>query len=173
MKFSLEKSIEILECTPSVLGAYLGGLSDQWLKTNEGGASWSPYDILGHLIVGEQTDWMVRAKIILSDADPKWFEPFDRFAQLKNDPTRPIAELLDEFSILRTENLAELTALQLTKKDLDRTGVHPALGEVTLAQLIAAWVVHDLGHIKQISRVLAKQYKEEVGPWSAYLGILK
>ncbi len=173
MKFSIERSIEILERTPVVLASYLKGMPEEWVKNNEGKNTWSPYDIVGHLIIGEKTDWIVRAKIILSDAENKWFEPFDRFAQLESDQTRSIDDLLDEFKVLRAKNLAELTGLKLTKDDFQQTGVHPELGNVRLKELMATWTVHDLGHIAQISRVMAKQYKDEVGPWAAYLGILK
>jgi len=170
--FSLSKSIAILERTPSVLNAYLNELPDSWLKTNEGSNTWSPYDVIGHLIHGEKTDWMVRLQLILSDASNKTFEPFDRFAQQHNDQNQSISQLLKEFEKLRHTNLSVLRALNLSDKDLNKTGIHPELGKVTLQQLIASWVVHDLGHIAQISRVMAKQYTEDVGPWKAYLGIL-
>ncbi len=172
MGFQLEGAIEILENTPKVLHAYLCDLSKDWLYTNEGVATWSPYDILGHLIVGEKTDWMVRTKIILGDTESKVFEPFDRFAQEQEDKNRSITELLKELRQLREHNLTELKSLNLNREDLRLKGIHPELGEVSLKQLLAAWVVHDLGHISQISRVMAKQYKKEVGPWSKYLGVL-
>lgn len=173
MNFELHRSIEILHNTPQVLDTLLNGLSKEWLYNNEGENSWSPYDIVGHLIFGEKTDWIVRIKIILSESENKLFEPFDRFAQLHEDQTKPITDLINEFKILRENNLNELTALHITPNDLDRIGIHPDFGEVTLKQLISTWAVHDLGHIAQISRVMAKQYKEEVGPWIDYLGILK
>ena len=173
MRFSLNKSFEILERTPSVLESYLSGLSDEWLKQNEGENTWSPYDILGHLIVGEKTDWMVRARIILGSAEDKRFKPFDRFAQLRDDQNRTISDMLKEFSELRSDNLEELRAFDITEKQLNLTGIHPEFGEVTLRQLLSTWTVHDLNHISQISRVMAKQYKEAVGPWINYLGILK
>lgn len=172
MEFDLNKSIEILERTPTVIETLLSDLSSSWIKNNEGKLTWSPYDILGHLIYGEKTDWMVRAKIILSKFDNKTFEPFDRFAQLREKQDKKIAELLDEFKELRKSNLKELRSLNLTTTDFELKGIHPELGEVTLGQLISTWVVHDLGHIAQISRVMAKQYKNMVGPWQAYLGIL-
>ena len=173
MQFDLDKSIEVLEKTPAILESYLLDLSDDWLRKNEGGATWSPYTVVGHLIFGEKTDWMVRIKIILNASENKLFEPFDRFAQQKEDQSRPIKDLLLDFRELRSENLDELKSLKITQNELKRTGIHPEFGEVTLEQLIAAWTVHDLGHIGQISRVMAKQYTKEVGPWIAYLGILK
>lgn len=173
MKFQLDKSIEILERTPTVLKHLLSGLSEEWIRENEGEDTWSPYDVLGHLIYGEKTDWMVRSKIILSDREDKTFEPFDRFAQFDTDQSRPIAVLLDEFAELRSQNLADLKALQLSEADFSKTGIHPALGPSTLQNLLSTWTVHDLGHIAQISRVMAKQYADNVGPWAAYLGILK
>ncbi|GAB3661710.1 hypothetical protein GCM10028791_36430 [Echinicola sediminis] len=173
MNFDLEKSIEILERTPSVLEALLEGISEEWLKNNEGEGTWSPYDILGHLIHGEKTDWIVRAKIILSDAGNKTFESFDRFAQMREDQERPIGEMLEEFKRRRAENLKELRALKINDSKLLKKGVHPELGEVNLKQLLSAWVVHDLGHLSQLSRVMAKQYKDEVGVWKEYMGVLK
>ncbi len=173
MKFSIEKSIEILERTPAILESYLKDLSQDWIKKNEGENTWSPYDIIGHLVHGEKTDWIVRLKVILNDSDNKQFEPFDRFAQMSQDTKRPMSELLKEFRDLREMNLSELKALQIVEMDFKRKGIHPELGEVSLAQLISTWVVHDMGHIAQISRVMAKQYKSEVGPWVNYLGILK
>lgn len=173
MVFRLNQSIEILEVTPHVLESYLFQLSKDWIKNNEGDDTWSPYDILGHLIYGEKVDWMIRIKTILSDSNNKTFEPFNRFAQLQEDQNKPIETMIQEFKDLRKKNLNELLSLNIAKKDLSCIGIHPELGEVTLQQLIATWAVHDLGHIAQISRVMAKQYSKEVGPWRAYLGILK
>ncbi|WP_196892689.1 DinB family protein [Aureivirga marina] len=173
MQFNLNKSIEILEKTPAILETYLTELSDEWLFINEGENTWNPYDIVGHLIFGEKTDWIVRIKIILSKSESKIFEPFDRFAQLNEDQNIPISQLLKTFSKLRRQNLEELKSLNISESDLNLTGIHPEFREVTLKELIATWAVHDLGHIAQISRVMAKQYKEEVGPWINYLGILK
>ena len=172
MEFSLERSIEILERTPIMLESYLGGISQEWQRNNEGEDTWSPYDIVGHLVFGEKTDWIVRLKIILSETENKVFAPFDRFAQMNGDSNTSISDLLVEFKTLREQNLKELHSMGLTKSDFVRTGMHPDLGEVTLKQLIATWVVHDLGHIAQISRVMAHQYKMEVGPWKEYLRIL-
>lgn len=173
MNFELDKSIEILKRTPQVLNSLLIGLSREWIENNEGKDTWSPYDVIGHLIFGEKTDWMVRIKTILSESDNKLFTPFDRFAHLNAEPQKTIDDLLYEFKFLRENNLNELNSLNITQEDVDRTGIHPEFGTVKLKQLISTWAVHDLGHIAQISRVMAKQYIEEVGPWVNYLGILK
>lgn len=173
MTFEIHKSLEILNRTPEVLTTLLKGLSEDWTKNNEGVDSWSPYDIVGHLIHGEKTDWLVRAKIMLSSKTNRTFEPFDRFAQLHQGQEKSIKELTDEFKTLRAGNLRELKSLEIDDEKLTRTGIHPELGEANLKELLSAWVVHDLGHISQITRVMAKQYQTEVGPWKAYLGILK
>ena len=173
MNFDLHKSLEILEKTPRVLDSLLNGLSDDWINSNEGENTWSPYDIVGHLNFGEKTDWLVRIKIILKESENKLFEPFDRFAQLREHQEKHITNLIDEFKELRENNLLEIKALKISKEDLEKTGIHPDFGEVNLRQLISTWAVHDLGHIAQISRVMAKQYKNEVGPWINYLGVLK
>ena len=173
MQFNLNKTIEILSKMPSILESMLIGLSDDWIMNNEGENTWSPYDVVGHLIHGEKTDWIVRSKIILSDLEDKMFEPFDRFAQMGNDEPPNLNHLLQEFRMLREQNLEELKSLAITGDDLEKKGIHPELGEANLKSLLSAWVVHDLGHITQISRVMAKQYKTEVGPWAAYLTILK
>ena len=173
MTFEKDKAIEILKRTPSTIEALLKGISKEWLMNNEGENTWSPYDIVGHLIHGEKTDWIPRAKIILSDSQNKTFEPFDRFAKMGENQKRDIEELLEEFKKLRTENLKELQSLQVDESTLRKKGMHPELGEVNLQELLSTWVVHDLGHISQISRVMAKQYKDEVGVWKEYLGILK
>ena len=172
MTFDIDKAIEILERTPLVLENLLRGISNEWLKNNEGENTWSPYTIVGHLIHGEKTDWIPRAKIILSDSPNKTFEPFDRFAQIRGNQEKMIDELLAEFKSLRSKNLEELKSLRIHSQ-LTSKGIHPELGEVNLKELLATWVVHDLGHISQISRVMAKQYKDEVGAWKEYLGILK
>ncbi|MCK8522998.1 DinB family protein [Aquimarina sp. D1M17] len=173
MTFDVNKAIEILERTSSTLSSLLHGISNEWLRNNEGGQSWSPYEIVGHLIHGEKTDWIPRAKVILSDAADKTFTPFDRFAQLNDDQEKSIEELLREFKELRMENIKILKSFPINSSTLQQKGIHPELGEANLKQLLSTWVVHDLGHIAQISRVMAKQYKNEVGPWQAYLGILK
>ena len=173
MEFKLETSIEILERTPIVLITLLRDLSAAWTSNNEGGQTWSVYDVVGHLIQGEKTDWITRAEIILSESDEKKFEPFDRFAQFQDSKGKSLTQLLEEFKMLREKNIERLRAKNLTRDDFAKTGTHPAFGEVTLGQLLSTWVVHDLNHIAQISRVMAKQYQTEVGPWLQYLGILK
>lgn len=172
MQFNLANSTEILQRTPSVLRAMLQGLSDEWLYANEGEGTWSPYEVVGHLIHGEKTDWIPRMEIILSDKADKTFEPFDRFAQLTEE-RKPLDALLDEFDVLRAESLQILQSRSISDDDLIKTGIHPAFGEVRLYQLLSTWVAHDLGHIAQIARVMAKQYKEDAGPWVAYLRILQ
>jgi hypothetical protein len=172
MTFELSKSIEILQQTPHTLATMLSGLSDDWLQHNEGQDTWSPYDIVRHLVHGEKTDWMVRIKIILSTKEDKTFEPFDRFAQQNDSNGKTIQDVLEEFKKLRSQNLQELKKLHITAADFTKEGIHPAFGTVNLQQLLAAWVVHDLGHIAQITRVMAKQYTKEVGPWRAYMGVL-
>lgn len=173
MEFDLNKAISILERTPSILRVFLKDLSTEWTHQNEGDNTWSPYDIVGHLIQGEKTDWIVRSEIILADNPNKDFEPFDRFAQFKNSKGKSLKKLLDEFEQLRVENLKKLRAMNLSDKKLALKGNHPEFGLITLRQLLTTWVAHDLGHISQISRVMAKQYKSEVGPWIEYLSILK
>jgi hypothetical protein len=172
MEFDLQDAIARLERTPRVLEALLGGLPPAWAAANEGGDSWSPFDVVGHLIHGEQTDWIQRARIILEHGPSKPFEPFDRFAQFDASKGKTLRDLLDTFASLRRENIAALRAMNLQPGDLARTGQHPALGEVTLGQLIATWATHDLDHLHQIVRTLARQYAGEVGPWGAYLGVL-
>jgi uncharacterized damage-inducible protein DinB len=173
MDFSINKSIQVLERTPAVLNAMLHGIDDSWTSVNEGAGSWSVYDIIGHFIHGEQTDWVTRAAIILSDKADKQFEPFDRFAQFSNSNGKPLAALLEAFTQLRKENIAFLRSDTVLSADFSATGIHPAFGPVSLSQLLSAWVVHDLNHIAQISRVMAKQYALAVGPWTAYLSILQ
>jgi uncharacterized damage-inducible protein DinB len=172
MNFTIEKSIEILERTPEVLETMLRDLSEDWTENNEGGETWSVFDVLGHLVHGEKTDWVARMEIILSDREDKRFNPFDRFAQFEDSKGKTLQELLDEFKRLRKENIKALRSKKLTGEAFGKKGIHPAFGEVTLAQLLATWTVHDLDHISQISRVMAKQYKEAVGPWVEYLRIL-
>lgn len=173
MNFNIEKSIEILERTPDVLNAMLQNISADWTSSNEGGETWSVYDIIGHLIHGEKTDWIPRAEIILSENPGRTFEPFDRLAQFEESEGKSLTQLLEEFKILRIKNIEHVCSKKLTYKNLEEKGIHPAFGEVTLSQLLSTWVVHDLNHIAQISRVMAKQYKAEVGPWIEYLRILQ
>ena len=172
MHFDINKSLEILERTPLVLDTMLEGLSEEWIYSNEGHGTWSPYDILGHLIHGEKTDWVPRMEIILSQKGDCAFESFDRFAQFSEDD-KTMKQLLDEFESIRKLNIERLRSKNLTQHHFELVGLHPAFGTVTLSQLLSTWAVHDLNHISQISRVMAKQYKEEVGPWVEYLRILK
>jgi hypothetical protein len=176
-EFRLNEAIALLTRTPATLHALLRGLPDIWVRRNEGHRNqgkdtWSAFDIVGHLIVGERTDWMPRARIILKHGEERPFDPFDRFAQAKESESKSLEQLLDEFARLRKENLAALQALNLQPEDLTGRGTHPELGVVTLSQLLATWAVHDLTHLHQISRVMAHQYRDAVGPWSAYLGVL-
>jgi hypothetical protein len=173
MEFNLPDTIAQLTRTPAVLNALLRDLPETWTLANEGADTWSPFDIVGHLVHGERTDWMPRARMILQSGEIQTFAPFDRLGYVRESQGRSLEQLLDEFASLRSQNLAELRALNLGPVDLARRGRHPALGEVTLAQLLATWAVHDLTHLHQISRVLALQYQQAVGPWSAYLGVLQ
>ena len=172
MQHSVEDTTSLLSRTPAVLDALLRGLPEAWTLQNEGEKTWSAFDVVGHLIHGERTDWMPRAKMILQFGESKAFEPFDRWGQERESAGKSLAQLLDEFARLRTANLNELRALNLEPADLARRGQHPALGVVTLSQLLATWAAHDLTHLHQISRVMAHQYRDTVGPWSAYLGVL-
>ena len=172
MNFDLGAGIAVFERTPDVLDAVLSGLPEVWTAGNEGADSWSPFDVVGHLIDGELTDWMARLRIILSQGESRRFEPVDRFRHISRNQGRPLADLLVEFRTLRARNLIELRALNVTQAQLQLTGEHPAFGSVRLEQLLATWVAHDLGHIAQITRVMAKQYREAVGPWQAYLPVL-
>lgn len=173
MDFSLPKSLEVLERTPEVLHRMLHGLSEDWTSPNEGEGTWSVFDVVGHLIQGDKTDWLVRARIILSDQSDKTFEPFDRFAQFESSKGKTLDQLLHEFREVRQASIGTLRGLKISEADLTKTGTHPTFGTVTLRQLLATWVVHDLDHIAQISRIMAKQYKEEAGPWIDFLRILK
>ena len=168
----LTEAVAILERTPASLDALLRGLPDGWIQAHEGGETWSPYDVIGHLIHGEQTDWLARVRIILEHGEARPFDKFDRLAQFDASKGRSLDALLDEFAALRRANLRELAALQLGPADLARTGTHPAFGRVTLGQLLATWVAHDLDHVVQIARVIARQYSDEVGPWRAYLRVI-
>lgn len=172
MNFDLANSIAVLERTPAVLRTMLAGLSEDWTHQNEGPDTWRPFDVVGHLIDGEETDWMGRARIILEQAENRRFQPFDRFRHLLVNQGKTLAQLLDRFEELRTRNIRELRELRLSRDKLQLTGVHPEFGTVTLEQLLATWVAHDLGHIAQIARVMAKQYRDAVGPWQAYLPVL-
>jgi len=172
-EFNLAEATAVLTRTPTTLNALLRGLPNLWVRHNEGKDTWSAFDIVGHLIFGERSDWMPRLRIILENGEARAFDPFDRFAQFKESQGKSLEQLLDDFARLRKENLAALQALNLQPKDFTRRGKHPALGVVTLSELLATWVVHDLSHVHQLSRVMAYQYRDSVGPWSAYLGVLQ
>lgn len=173
MQHNLQLTIALLARTPAALDALLRDLPDAWTLANEGEKTWSPFDIVGHLIHGERTDWMPRARMILHSGETRTFEPFDRLAQARESEGKALPQLLDEFADLRAQNLAELRALNLQPEDFTRRGRHPAFGSVTFSQLLATWAAHDLTHLHQLSRVLAHQYREAVGPWSAFLGVLQ
>lgn len=169
---SVSERVAILRRTPTVMSSMLTDLPDAIVRANEGPDTFSPFDVVGHLIDGEETDWMVRARIILAQRPDRTFAPYDRFRHRARNAGRTIDALLEEFARLRAANLVELDRWQLTTEQLGLTATHPALGPVTLSQLLAAWVVHDLGHIAQIARVMAKQHRDAVGPWRAYLPVL-
>jgi len=171
MDFELEEAIPILERTPSVISELLTDLPEKWTRVDEGPDTWSPREVVAHLINGENTDWIPRARIILKQEKYRRFDPFDRFFDLKTP--RPLRELLSEFETLRAQNVATLRGWNLTKKDLELTGEHPELGEVTMRQLLATWVVHDLSHIAQITRTMTRAYTSAVGPWTAYFRVLQ
>lgn len=172
MDFELTTGTAVLERTPGVLRGLLAGLPAGWTDADEGPGTWSPYLVVGHLVHGERTDWIPRARIILARGPDRRFAPFNRFAQLRESRGAPLAELLDDFQRLRAENLAILAGWRLTEAELALEGEHPEFGVVTLRQLLATWVAHDLGHLAQTARVMAKQYREAVGPWRAYLSIM-
>lgn len=172
MRFELAQGIPILERTPGALRAMLGGLQPEWYDATEGPDTWSPYVIVGHLIHGERADWIPRARIILDEGQRRRFEPYDRFAQFHESAGKTLSSLLDEFQRLREENLTTLRGWNLTEEHMALEGEHPDFGAVTLRQLLATWVAHDLSHIAQMSRVMAKQYRDAVGPWRAYLPIM-
>jgi uncharacterized damage-inducible protein DinB len=172
VNFTLSDAVPVLRRTPAVLRAWLGDLPDTWTTSNESPDTWSPYDIVGHLIHGERTDWIPRAELLLAHGESRPFTPFDRFAQFKESRGKSLHELLEIFSELRAQNLARLESLRLTPADLERRGRHPELGPVTLGQLLATWVAHDLNHLGQIARVMGRQYTGAVGPWLAYLPML-
>lgn len=173
MEHNLPHTIALLTRTPAALNALLRDLPETWTCQDEGENTWSSFDVVGHLIHGERTDWMPRARMILQFGETKAFEPFDRWAQQRESQGKSLAQQLDEFARVRSENLGELRALNLGAKDFGRRGRHPALGVVTLSELLATWAAHDLTHLHQISRIMAHQYRDAVGPWSKYLGVLQ
>jgi uncharacterized damage-inducible protein DinB len=173
MVFELNKTTGLLEQTPHAFYALLGNIPYEWTSVNEGEGTWSAYDVVGHLVHCEQANWITRMNIILSDAEDKRFAPIDTQAQFINSQGKTMQQLLEEFKLLRSRNIQTLKQLNLTAADLHKTGIHPQFGEVTLAQLISTWLVHDLDHLTQTARVMAKHYKAEVGPWIEYLRILK
>jgi uncharacterized damage-inducible protein DinB len=172
MNFSFDDALPMLRSTPSVLRAWLANLPDSWIKSDEGPETWSPFDIVGHLIHGERTDWMERVDIMLAYGKSRPFTPFDRFAQFEASRGKSLGQLLDTFDELRTANLVRLESLALSPADFPRPGLHPELGPVNLGQLLATWVAHDLSHLGQIARVMGRQYTEAVGPWVEYLPML-
>ena len=173
MKFELKEAVEILAQTPYTLQRMLDGLSENWTASSGEKESWGAYDVIGHLIHGEKTDWIPRAEIILRQGEDRTFVPFDRVSQFERSNGRTLADLLTEFAHLRNASLEKLSRFELASEQLQLKGMHPQLGEVTLAQLLATWVVHDLNHIAQISKIFAKKYEADVGPWKEYLSILK
>jgi hypothetical protein len=169
----LHDCVSVLERTPSALNALLRDLPDSWTTVTEGPGTWSAYDIVGHLIHGERTDWIPRLAIILEHGESRPFDPFDREAMFRESAGRPLAQMLDEFATLRRDNLDRLRGLNLNEDQLELRGTHPALGPVTARQLLATWTAHDLSHIAQVGRVLAKRYRAEVGPWAEYLSVMR
>lgn len=172
MELELASVKQILIRTPTTLNSLLRNLPDEWVQSNEGRETWSPFDVVGHLVHAEEADWLPRARIIMEEGETATFKPFDRFAMFEKSRGKSLSELLDTFELLRKENLASLEQMNLTPAMLERRGTHPEFGLVTLSQLLSTWAVHDLGHIGQIVRVMAKQYGETVGPWRAYLSVL-
>jgi hypothetical protein len=170
--FALDDAVALLARTPATLDTLLRGLPPWWTAANEGAETWSAFDVVGHLIHGEETDWIPRVKIVLEQGESRTFDKFNREAQFDGSAQQSLAQRLDQFAALRRDNLNQLAALKLTAADLDRTGRHPAFGVVTLRQLLATWVAHDLDHVMQIARVLGRQYSNDVGPWRAYLRVI-
>lgn len=173
MKHDLQQTIALLARTPAALDALLRDLPHSWTLCNEGAETWSVFDVIGHLIHGERTDWMPRARIIVESGETRAFDPFDRLGHVRESLGKSLEQLLDEFARLRSDNLDQLRRLNLREEDLERRGRHPAFGAVTLSQLLATWAAHDLTHFHQISRIMAYQYREAVGPWTRYLGVMQ
>lgn len=172
MDYRVDEAVQVLARTPRALSALLDGLPGRWTDGDEGPDTFSPFEVVGHLLHGERSDWIPRVRMILEQGEERPFEPFDRFAHRELSRGKTMEQLLADFAAARQENLRALESLHLEDTDLDRTGTHPALGRVTLRQLLAAWVAHDLGHLAQVSRVMAKQYNDEVGPWHEYMPVL-
>lgn len=172
MPFDLDEAIAVLERTPRVLDAWLRGLPESWTSCNEGPQTFSAFDVVGHLIHGERTDWIPRLQRILEHGERKAFDPFDRFAQYEASGGKTLADLLDELAHLRAGSLARLRAIGIDDAKLALRGRHPELGTATVQQLLSTWVVHDLGHVAQIARVMSKRWSAEVGPWKPYLPVL-
>ena len=168
----LEESLALLTRTPATLDSLLRGLPEVWTDATEGPNTWSPYTVVGHLIHAEKVDWMPRLQIILEHGPSRAFDPFDREAQFRESAGKSLSNLLDEFTVRRNDNLARLRALDLQPAQLQLPGTHPGLGPVTVRQLLATWTAHDLGHLVQISRTMAKRYQQEVGPWVQYLSVM-
>lgn len=173
MPANIQDTIALLTRTPAALDALLRGLPERWTQRNEGDNTWTPYDVVGHLLHGEQTDWIPRARRIMKEGESKPFEPFDRTAQQRESRGKSLGQLLDEFARLRGDNIRELRAMNLKPEDFEKRGMHPSLGSVTLSELLATWAAHDLTHLHQISRIMAHQYRDSVGPWEKYLGVMK
>lgn len=172
MNFDLDAQVPVLQRTPHLLRAMLDGLPDEWIHADEGAGTWSPFAVVGHLVHGERTNWIPRARVILEHGPARTFPPFDREAQFRDSAGKTITGLLDELAALRTANLATLAGWRLDERQLRLEGSHPEFGRVTLGQLLATWVVHDLSHVAQVARVMAHQYRDAVGPWRAYLRVL-
>lgn len=172
MEFALEDAIPMLAATPGTLKAWLGGLPEDWTASAGDEGVWQPFDIVGHLIHADETDWIPRAKVILAQGEDRNFPPFDRYGQFEKTKGKTLAELLEEFAVIRKECIDELNSWDLTRDQLELKGVHPEFGEVTLGELLSTWVVHDLTHIRQIATAMAKRYETAVGPWKSYLSIL-
>ena len=173
MEQTVERTTALLARTPAALDALLRGLPEDWALANEGGETWRPYDVVGHLAYGERSDWMPRVRMIVEHGEGKTFERFNRLGQVEMSRGKTLDELLDAFAEARAVSLEELRGMNLQPADMERKGRHPAFGEVTLSQLLAAWVVHDMTHLHQLSRAMAHQYREATGPWVAYLGVLQ
>ncbi|MBB6146515.1 hypothetical protein HNQ77_004494 [Silvibacterium bohemicum] len=172
MVTKLQETLALLDRTPATLNSLLRDLPESWTARNEGGETWTVFDVLGHLVYGERADWVGRGRMIREFGESRSFDPFDRLGFRRETEGRTLAQLLDEFARLRTANLEEVRGWNLIPADLDRKGRHPAFGPVSLSELLSAWAVHDLTHLHQISRIMAYQYRDAVGPWSAYLGVL-